>query len=108
MSHNQPGLVSTSWKAKESSLFTLHLLERQTALFAGHVILPLELLQYKSDYHAAVVRAFGGSVIVKDDATAAQVVTQFRLACITLDGKISRPGSMQVNMSNQVTPTCAQ
>ena len=68
-------------------------------MFAGDVILPLELLGSKPGYHAAVVRAFGGCVIVKDDATAAQVVTQSGLACITLDGKISRPGSMQVNMA---------
>lgn len=44
-----------------------------------------------------MVRAFGGLVIVKDDATAAKLVTQHGLACITLDGKISRPGSMQVH-----------
>ena len=38
---------------------------------------------------------------MKDDATAAKLVTQFGLACITLDGKISRPGSMQVSMSKK-------
>lgn len=73
--------------------------------FAGHVVLPLELLQYEPGYHAAMVRAFGGSVIAKDDATAAQLVTQFGLACITLDGKISRPGSMQVSIANSVIYT---
>lgn len=43
-----------------------------------------------------MVRAFGGSVIAADDATAAKLVTVHGLACITLDGKVSRPGSMQV------------
>ena len=79
------------------------------AWFAGDVILPLELLRYEPDHHAAMVRAFGGSVMVKDDATAAQMVTQFGLACITLDGKISRPGSMQVTgvtAQMKVSMTC--
>ncbi|KAL3152957.1 hypothetical protein ABBQ38_011987 [Trebouxia sp. C0009 RCD-2024] len=62
---------------------------------AGHVILPLDLFKYQPAHHAAMVRAFGGLVIAKDDATAAQLVSQFGVACITPDGKISRPGSMQ-------------
>lgn len=66
-------------------------------LVAGHVILSLDLFKYQPGYHAAMVRAFGGLVIAKDDATAAQLVNQFGVACITLDGKISRPGSMQVS-----------
>lgn len=70
-------------------------------LYAGHVVLPLDLLKYEPGHHVAMVRAFGGSVIVKDDATAAKLVTQFGLACIMLDGKISRPGSMQVSMSKK-------
>ena len=44
-----------------------------------------------------MVRAFGGLVIAKDDESAAKLVTQHKLACVTLDGKISRPGSMQVS-----------
>ncbi len=65
-------------------------------MLAGSVIIPLELLEYETAYHGAMVRAFGGCVIAKDDATAAKLVTQHGLPCITLDGKISRPGSMQV------------
>ena len=82
--------------------------ERHFPGFAGHVLLPLDLLQYKPDHHAVMVRAFGGSVIVKDDATAAQVVTQFGLACITLDGKINRPGSMQVIRAMKQTHTISR
>ncbi len=67
------------------------------SLLAGSVIIPLELFEYKAAHHSAMVRAFGGSVVAKDDATAAKLVTQYGLACITLDGKISRPGSMQVS-----------
>lgn len=63
---------------------------------AGSLTLPLELLEYNAEYHTAMVRAFGGSVIAADDATAARLVTEHGLACITLDGKVSRPGSMQV------------
>lgn len=65
-------------------------------VLAGSVIIPLELFEYDAAYHGAMVRAFGGCVIAQDDATAGQLVTQHGLLCITLDGKISRPGSMQV------------
>ncbi len=65
-------------------------------MLAGSVVIPLELLEYEAAHHGAMVRAFGGSVIAQDDATAAKLVTQHGLPCITLDGKISRPGSMQV------------
>ena len=67
-----------------------------SCLVSGHVNLPVELFEYQPAHHAAMVRAFGGLVIAKDDVTATQLVTQFGMACITLDGKISRPGSMQV------------
>lgn len=70
-------------------------------LVAGHVILPLDLFKYQPAHHAAMVRAFGGLVIAKDDATAAQLVSQFGVACITPDGKISRPGSMQVSQKER-------
>ena len=60
------------------------------------MIIPLDLLEYDQAHHAAMVRAFGGLVIARDDDTAAKLVTQHKLACITMDGKISRPGSMQV------------
>ena len=65
-------------------------------MLAGSVVIPLELLDYEAAYHGAMVRAFGGCVIAQDDATAAKLVAQHGLPCITLDGKISRPGSMQV------------
>ncbi|KAL0033641.1 hypothetical protein WJX79_009327 [Trebouxia sp. C0005] len=70
-------------------------LDRAAATLAGSVIIPLELFEYDAAYHGAMVRAFGGCVIAQDDATAGQLVTQHGLLCITLDGKISRPGSMQ-------------
>lgn len=54
-----------------------------------------------------MVRAFGGLPIAKDDATAAQLVTQFGVACVTLDGKISRPGSMQVSHHKGEPPAVA-
>ena len=68
-------------------------------LSAGRVIIPIELLEYDQAHHAAMVRAFGGLVIARDDNTAAKLVTQHKLACITLDGKISRPGSMKLPLN---------
>ncbi|DBA71518.1 TPA: hypothetical protein ACH3X2_011303 [Trebouxia sp. C0005] len=69
--------------------------QAQASFAPGSVIIPLELFEYDAAYHGAMVRAFGGCVIAQDDATAGQLVTQHGLLCITLDGKISRPGSMQ-------------
>ena len=75
-------------------------------MLAGSVVIPLELLEYEAAYHGAMVRAFGGCVIAQDDAMAAKLVTQHGLPCITLDGKVSRPGSMQVTRCYHVA-TCA-
>ncbi|DBA87444.1 TPA: hypothetical protein ACH3X1_004485 [Trebouxia sp. C0004] len=69
--------------------------QAQASFAPGSVIIPLELLEYDTAYQGAMVRAFGGCVIAQDDATAGELVTQNGLPCITLDGKISRPGSMQ-------------
>ena len=71
-------------------------------MIAGSVIIPLELLEFEAAYHGAMVRAFGGCMITQDDATAAKLVSQHGLPCITLDGKISRPGSMQVTHCHHI------
>ncbi|MEW5314115.1 MAG: hypothetical protein WDW38_005635 [Sanguina aurantia] len=61
---------------------------------ADKVFLPLDLLSYQHRYHSALLRAFGGYLIVADNATAAAVVTKYRLSSITLAGKVTHWGSL--------------
>lgn len=66
----------------------------QQALGAERVILPLDLLLYEQAYEPAMTRAFGGYVIAADDAAAAELVHRFGLSSVTLQGTVSRQGSM--------------
>jgi hypothetical protein len=66
----------------------------QQAIGAARVIFPLDLLQYDSMYEPAMLRAFGGYVIAADDVTAAELVQRFGLSSVTLQGTVSRKGSM--------------
>lgn len=43
---------------------------------AGRVILPLDLLGCEPQHRAAMLRAFGGSVIAADSATAAELAAR--------------------------------
>lgn len=62
---------------------------------AGLVIQPLDLLTFARNNQAIMDRAFGGMLIAADAHTAAELATRHGLASVTLDGKISRPGSLQ-------------
>lgn len=72
------------------------LLHENLIQLAGDITLPLHLMSYHQVHHTAMLRAFGGSVIAQNDSIAGRLATQFGLASVTLDGKITRPGSMQV------------
>ena len=65
------------------------------AIDAGAVIHPLDLLTFDSADHAVMTHAFGKMLIAADAETAAALATQHNLASVTLDGVISRPGSLQ-------------
>ena len=65
------------------------------AVNAGAVIHPLDLLTFDSADHAIMVHAFGKMLIAADAETAAALATKHSLASVTLDGEISRPGSLQ-------------
>ena len=62
---------------------------------AGLVIQPLDLMAFDISDQAIMKHAFGSMLITADAHTAAELATKFGLASVTLDGKISRPGSLQ-------------
>ena len=62
---------------------------------AGAVIHPLDLLTFDSADHGVMTHAFGRLLIAADAKTAAALATQHNLASVTLDGGVSRPGSLQ-------------
>lgn len=66
----------------------------QQQLGSDKVVLPLDLLDFDKKYAPAMQRAFGGYVIAADDATAAKLVQQFGLSSVTLQGTVSKKGSM--------------
>lgn len=68
---------------------------------------PLDLLAYKPADGVAVQRAFGGMLIARNEKAATAVAVQFGLACVDLEGTISRPGSLQV-MSLNKTLMCGR
>ena len=63
---------------------------------AGDVFSPLDLLAYTPADAIAVQRAFGGMLIARNAKAATAVAVQFGLACVDLEGTVSRPGSLQV------------
>ncbi len=62
---------------------------------AGLVIQPLDLLAFDEKDRTIIEHAFGSMLIAADAQTAAELATRHGLASVTLDGKISRPGSLQ-------------
>ena len=62
---------------------------------AGAIVLPLELVDFEKADENIVKRTFGGMVIARDDKTAAALATSYGMSCVTLEGRISRMGSLQ-------------
>ena len=62
---------------------------------AGLVTHPLDLLAFDIVDQPIMEHAFGGMLIAADAQTAAELATRHSLASVTLDGRISRPGSLQ-------------
>jgi chromosome segregation ATPase len=69
---------------------------RKTALTlaAGAAALSLDVMSYPEWVRPAVLRAFGGVMLARDDDVAEQLATRFGLAAVTRDGTISRKGSV--------------
>ncbi|KAK9812833.1 hypothetical protein WJX72_004444 [[Myrmecia] bisecta] len=67
----------------------------QAKFKSGDVIIPLDLLAYEERYHKVLLRAFGGYVIARNDAVAAELIQRYGLPSVTLDGKVSHKGSLQ-------------
>jgi hypothetical protein len=63
---------------------------------AGDVLSPLDLLSYERAHETAMQRAFGGVLIARTEAAATALATRFGLASVDLEGRVSRPGSLQV------------
>ena len=57
---------------------------------------PLDLLAYNPADAVAVQRAFGGMLIARNESAATAVAVRYGLACVDLEGTVSRPGSLQV------------
>lgn len=58
------------------------------------MILPLDLLEFDPRHRPALTRAFGGSVIALDSATASELATRFSLSSVTPDGTVSSRGTV--------------
>lgn len=56
--------------------------------FPGRVLLPLDLLDFKEAHRPALLRAFGGSVLAVDNATAAELAQRYGLSSVTPDGTV--------------------
>ncbi len=57
--------------------------------------LPLDLVRpVQARFAPALARAFGGMLVAADEAAASQLSAAHGLACVTLDGDVSRPGSV--------------
>ena len=65
-------------------------------VLAGDVLSPLDLLAYELADEVAMQRAFGGILIARSERAATAVAVQYGLACVDLQGTVSRPGSLQV------------
>ena len=62
---------------------------------AGEVFCPLDLIRYHQKHHTVMLKTFGGYLIASNGAVAAELAKQ-GLASVTLDGRVSHPGSLQV------------
>ncbi len=56
--------------------------------------MPTDLLTYDPSLQPVLLRAFS-MPLARTDGVAAELATRFRLASVTLGGRISRPGSLQ-------------
>ena len=57
-------------------------------------MIPLDLLEYEPSVQPMLTRAFSMLIARKDEA-AALLASRFRLASVTLGGRVSRPGTLQ-------------
>jgi chromosome segregation ATPase len=64
-------------------------------LLVGLVIKPLDLLTFSKAHQRVMEHAFGRILIAADAEVAARLATCYGLASVTLNGRISRPGSLQ-------------
>lgn len=56
--------------------------------------MPLDLLEYQQAFQPALLRAFS-MPIARTSEVAAALASRFRLASVTVEGRVSRPGSLQ-------------
>ena len=77
-------------------LITIRATVATSGYFAGDVLSPLDLLSYEPAYEKAMHRAFGSTLFVRTEAAATALATRFGLASVDLEGRVSRPGSLQV------------
>ena len=61
----------------------------------GEVVVPVDLVEFEGAATPAILRALGTHVIAASDAVAAQLVAQYGLPSITLEGKITSQGVLQ-------------
>ena len=72
-----------------------HCPDRVCAVLTGNVIVPLDLLEpCELSMQPLLTRAFS-MLIARTDEVAAVLASRFRLASVTLGGRISRPGTLQ-------------
>lgn len=65
---------------------------------AGKVVLPLDLLAFEERHRPAMLRAFGSHVIAAADAVAEELSTRWGVASVTVDGRITSRGTLQVGL----------
>ena len=71
-------------------------------MVAGQVTHALDLLAFDRTDQVIMRHAFGRMLIAEDAETAAKLATRHGLASVTLDGRISRPGSLQGGWQGRV------
>lgn len=67
----------------------------QEAFNSGEVTLPLDLFDHDPKFSKALKKAFGGYVIAANDRVARDLISKHGLWNVTLDGNVSRSGSVQ-------------
>jgi chromosome segregation ATPase len=67
----------------------------QNTFNPGEVMLPLDFLDFDPKFAEALNKAFGGYVIAANDRVARDLIANHGLWNVTLDGKVSRTGSVQ-------------
>lgn len=68
--------------------------EAASALPAGRLMLPLDLVTFAPEVEPAMLRAFGAMLIAADDAAAGEAAARFGLGAVTLDGTVHHKGSV--------------